>query len=81
MSENMMCWIVWFVGWLIMSIGNYVYKVYIDKDTKVNKKVHAWRAFWLGMFSWIGIFFVITFFITGCIALLGDWVENKLNNV
>ena len=55
--------------------------LYLSELIIVNKKVHAWRAFWLGMFSWIGIFFVITFFITGCIALLGDWVENKLNNI
>jgi len=69
----------WFVGWLIMSIGYYVYKVYIDKDTKVNKKVHAWRAFWAGMSSWIAIFFVVSFFIVGCMAMLDDWVENKLS--
>ena len=75
----MMYLIFWLIGWLIMSIGYYVYKVYIDKDTKVNKKVHAWRAFWSGMLSWIGIFFTISFFIVGCITMLDDWVENKLS--
>lgn len=79
MSENIMCFAFWFIGWLILSIGYYVYKVYIDKDTKVNKKVHAWRAFWTGIFSWIGIFFVIAFFIVGSIAMFDDWIENKLN--
>ena len=79
MSENIMCFAFWFIGWFILSIGYYVYKVYIDKDTKVNKKVHAWRAFWAGIFSWIGIFFVIAFFIVGSIAMFDDWIENKLN--
>jgi len=79
MSENIMCLVFWFAGWLILSIGYYVYKVYIDKDTKVTKKVHAWRAFWSGIFSWIGIFFVIAFFIVGSIAMFDDWIENKLN--
>lgn len=79
MSENIMCLIFWFVGWFILSIGYYVYKVYIDKDTKVNKKVHAWRAFWSGIFSWIGIFCVIACFIVASIAMFDDWIENKLN--
>lgn len=75
----MICLTFWFVGWLIMSIGYYVYKVYIDKDIKVNKKVHAWRAFWSGIFSWVGIFCIIAGFVACSIDMLNDWIENKLN--
>ena len=65
----------WVSGWSIMSIGYYIYKVYIDKDYSCSKKLHAWRAFWTGIWSWVGIFFIFTFLIVCGVELLNEWVE------
>ena len=80
MSGDLIALLFWLSGWLLLSIGYYVYKVAIDNDHKVTKKVHAWRAFWTGFWSWIGIIFIFAFLIVGGIALFNDWVEQKLNN-
>ena len=79
MSGDLIALLFWILGWIILSVGHFIYKVYIDKDYKVNKKIHAWRAFWIGMWSWIGIFFVSAFLIVGGICLFNDWIEEKLN--
>ncbi len=71
----------WLLGWILLSIGYFIYNVYIAKDMSVNKKVHAWRAFWTGIFSWIGIIFVIAFVVVGYFAIFMDWVEEKLNSM
>jgi hypothetical protein len=79
MSEYLIALYFWLSGWIIVTIGYYIYKVYIDHDHKVTKKVHAWRAFWTGFWSWIGIFFVFAFLMVGGITLFNDWIEHKLN--
>jgi hypothetical protein len=80
MSEDLIALYFWLSGWIILTIGYYIYKVYIDHDHKVTKKVHAWRAFWTGAWSWVGIFFVFAFLVVGGLSLLNDWIERKLNN-
>lgn len=70
-------YIFWALGWLIWMIGYYIYNVYIDKDC-ISKRLAIWRGFISGIFSWIGIFFVIVFFIVGFLFLLNDWIEDKL---
>lgn len=80
MSEDLIALLFWLSGWLLLSIGYFVYKVAIDNDHKVTKKVHVWRAFWTGFWSWIGIIFIFAFLMVGGIALFNDWVEDKLNN-
>ena len=79
MSEELSFLYIWLLGWLIVSISYYIYKVYIDKDDTVTKKVHAWCSIWIGIWSWIAIFFTSVFFIVGGILLFNDWVKEKLN--
>lgn len=79
MSEGTIICLFWLLGWLLLSIGYYVYKVYIDRDIYSTKKLHAWHAFWSGFFSWIGIFFVLMFCVVGIVIGINDWVEEKLN--
>jgi len=79
MSGDLIALLFWLFGWLLLSIGYFIYKVYIDKDHTVTTKVHAWRAFWAGFWSWIGIFFVFVFVIVGITAMINDWVEEKLS--
>lgn len=80
MSGDLIALLFWLLGWLFLSIGYYVNKVAIDKDHRVTKKVHAWRAFWNGVWSWIGIIFIFAFLLVEGIEIFNDWVENKLNN-
>lgn len=70
--------IFWVIGWLIWMIGYYIYNVYIDKDIHISKRLAIWRGFTSGIFSWLGIFFVIIFFIVGFLLLLNDLIEDKL---
>ena len=78
MSEGVFILLTYLLGWFIFSTGYYIYKVYIDKDIHTNKKLHIWRGFWLGIFSWFGIIFIMSFLFTGFIFTANEWVENKL---
>lgn len=79
MSNDLIAILFWLSGWLLLSIGYFVYKVFIDKDYKVTKKVHVWRAFWAGFWSWLGILLFFIVLIAGCTIEINDWVEHKLN--
>ena len=69
----------YFIGWILLSVGYYIYKVYIDKDPCKTKKLNAYHGFLLGIFSWLGIIFLVCFWITGLLFMLNDKIENKLN--
>ena len=77
MSNDLITLLFWLSGWLLLSIGYFVYNVVIDHDHKVTKKVLAWRAFWTGFWSWIGIFFISVFLLAGGIALFNDWIKKN----
>jgi len=79
MSDDTIAILFWILGWFILSVGNYIYRVYIDRDKSVNNKVHAWRAFCIGAWSWVGICCVVVFLIVGGLISLDEWVENKLS--
>lgn len=66
------------IGWLILSIGYYIYNVYIDEGPE-TKKIYVWRSFWIGTVSWIGIIFAIIFLIVGWVLVFNEWVEEKLS--
>lgn len=69
---------IWLGCWLILSVGNYIYNVYYENDWSVNKKVHAWRAFWIGAWSWVGLIFCLAVVIVYAVAFLNDWIETRL---
>ena len=71
--------IFWLCGWIILSIGYYIYEVYEDYRHLTSKKLYAWRAFWTGILSWIGIIFIIIFVIVASIFAINEWVEKKLS--
>lgn len=74
--------IFWIIGWLIWMIGYYIYNVYIDAGNYGNcltKKLILYRGFTSGVFSWIGILFVIGFGFAYVLSILNDWIENKLS--
>lgn len=80
MNDNLIIILIYLLGWLILSISHFIYKVYIDDlDDFINKKIQAWRSFWIGFWSWFGILFIIVFLIVGGCALLNDWIETKLS--
>ncbi len=72
------CILLWIIGWFLLSVGNYIWKVYIDKDIWTSKKLHAWRSFWAGICSWAGIIFWVAIFIAFEIEELNEWIEKKL---
>lgn len=71
--------LIYFIGWLLFSLGYYVYEVYIYKDKCHNKKLLVWRAFKNGCISWLGIFIIVTFLIVGGILAIDEWIEEKLS--
>ena len=71
-------WLIYFLGWIILSIGYFIYEVYDYKDADVNKKIKAWRSLWIGAFSWAGIIFVIAFLMVIGIYMTNEWIEEKL---
>ena len=73
----MSAFVIYLIGWLILSFGYYLYN--INKDKYTSKKLHAWRAFWVGIWSWLGILMVITHFTALNMFKFNDWVENKLS--
>lgn len=72
--------IIYLIGWLALSLGYYIYKVYInqDRDHK-SKKYYAYQAFKIGIFSWGGIIFFIAFAIVFVIVALDVWIEDLLS--
>jgi hypothetical protein len=70
--------IVYLIGWLILSVCYYVYTVRIEKSWK-SKKLIVWRSFWTGIFSWGGIFFIGVFLLVGGILAINEWIEDKLS--
>ena len=70
--------LLYLLGWILWSIGYYIVKVYYDKDIWTSKKLIAYRGFISGIWSWFGIFVMITIIITYSICSLNNWIENKL---
>lgn len=70
--------IFWLIGWVLLSIGYYVFNVYTDKN-RLTKKLIAWRSFWTGIFSWAGIIILFAIGCVACIITFNDWVEDKLS--
>jgi hypothetical protein len=70
--------IIYLIGWLILSIGNYIYNIYIIKEYVEYKKLCLWRSFWTGIFSWGGVLVIIVFLLVGKIFAINEWIENKL---
>ena len=68
--------IIYLIGWILLSIGIFIFKV--ETDNSVSKKLHAWRSFWPGMWSWIGIIVWVTVFIVFLIVEINECIENKL---
>ena len=72
--------VFWLIGWIILSLGYYICNIKDLKNKAITKKLHVWRAFWYGIFSWIGIIFWVILFIVGAIFEVNDWIENNLNS-
>ena len=70
--------IVYLIGWIILSLCYYVYTVYSEKSWK-SKKLIIWRSFWTGIFSWLGIFVISVFLLVGGILAINEWIEEKLS--
>lgn len=79
MSNDMIAILIYFIGWLLFSIGYYIYKMYIDRYRRHNKKLLIWRAFKNGCVSWLGIFVIVAFLIVGSILAIDEWIEKKLS--
>jgi len=71
--------IFWVIGWILWMIGYYVYNVYINTCNHYTKRLILYRGFTSGIFSWIGIVFVISFEFAYLIFMLDNWIENKLS--
>ena len=70
--------IVYLIGWLILSVCYYIYVVCSEKSLK-SKKLIIWRSFWTGIFSWLGILFISIFLLVVVIIAINEWVEKKLS--
>jgi len=70
--------IAYLIGWIILSVCYYAYTVYYEKPLK-SKKLIIWRSFWIGIFSWLGIFVISVFLLVGGILAINEWIEEKLS--
>lgn len=67
--------IAYLIGWVILSVCCYVY---YEKSLK-SKKLAIWRSFWIGIYSWLGIFIISLFLLIGGILAIDEWIEEKLS--
>ena len=64
-------------GWILLTIGYVIYKIYFDKDISISKKLILYNGFKCGIFSWIGIIFIIAFYITMSILIIDEYITDK----
>ena len=77
MDDFLLFLISWIIGWIIYSIGYYIYEVYIDKSN-TSKKLIIYNAFKFGIWSWLGIIIIITFGFIMLLANIDEKISNKL---
>lgn len=77
MNDFLLFLISWVIGWVIYSIGYYIYDVYIDKNN-TSKKLLIYNAFKNGIFSWFGIMVIIIFAFIMLLVKIDENISNKL---
>lgn len=68
----------WISGWILLSVGYFIYKWYYERNLNMAKKLVIYKSFKYGIFSWIGIFFMLGFLIAMSVAMLDDRITDKL---
>ena len=68
--------IYYLIGWLIFSIGYFIYAYKFDEQ---NKKLATYHALIYGIVSWLGILFMFVSVIVYGMFTLHKWIENKLD--
>lgn len=77
MNDFLLFLISWVIGWVIYSIGYYIYDVYIDNNN-TSKKLLIYNAFKNGIFSWFGIMVIIIFAFIMLLVKIDETISNKL---
>ena len=77
MNDFLLFLISWVIGWVIYSIGYYIYDVYIDNNN-TSKKLLIYNAFKNGIFSWFGIMVIIIFAFIMLLVKIDENISNKL---
>ena len=77
MNDFLLFLISWVIGWVIYSIGYYIYDVYIDNNN-TSKKLLIYNAFKNGIFSWFGIMVIIIFTFIMLLVNIDEKISNKL---
>ena len=77
MNDFLLFLISWVIGWVIYSIGYYIYDVYIDNNN-TSKKLLIYNAFKNGIFSWFGIMVISIFAFIMLIVIIDEKISNKL---
>lgn len=77
MNDFLLFLISWVIGWVIYSIGYYIYDVYIDNNN-TSKKLLIYNAFKNGIFSWFGIIVIIIFAFIMLLVIIDENISNKL---
>ena len=70
--------LIWLLGWLLFSIGYYIYQVYYEKDIYTKKRLIIYRGITIGWISWFGIIICLAVYITFLIFKLDEWITDKL---
>lgn len=77
MNDFLLFLISWVIGWVIYSIGYYIYDVYIDNNN-TSKKLLIYNAFKNGILSWFGIMVIIIFAFIMLLVIIDEKISNKL---
>lgn len=80
MNDFLLFLISWVIGWVIYSIGYYIYDVYIDNidNNNTSKKLLIYNAFKNGILSWFGIMVIIIFAFIMLLVKIDENISNKL---
>lgn len=80
MNDFLLFLISWVIGWVIYSIGYYIYDVYIDNidNNNTSKKLLIYNAFKNGILSWFGIMVIIIFTFIMLLVNIDEKISNKL---
>ena len=80
MNTGILTFLIWLIGFIVVIVGHVFIKRVINKNTRDTISYDIYNGCKYGIFSWLSILTIITYYISYIIAKIDENIKNKLNN-